>query len=174
MADTTRLEELRRRVREDPASFAFAALAEEYRKAGRLAEAAETCRTGLARHASYHSARVTLARVLLELGEADAAGREFEQVLRAAPQNLFARKGLAEVLRRRGDVPGALAQLRAASTLAPQDPDLREALWALERTVEHLGGPVAPAPPTRADRGRGARQVRALERLLHAVMLARR
>ena len=38
MGDSPRLEALRRRVLADPASVAFAALAEEYRRAGRLAE----------------------------------------------------------------------------------------------------------------------------------------
>ena len=46
MADNSRIEELRRRVEKDPASIAFAQLAEEYRRAGRLREAIETCETG--------------------------------------------------------------------------------------------------------------------------------
>ena len=44
MADSPRIEELKRRVQSDPASIAFAALAEEYRRAGRFEEAIETCR----------------------------------------------------------------------------------------------------------------------------------
>ena len=68
MADSpadARLEQLERRVRNDPMSVAFAALAEEYRRLGRLKEAIETCRTGLARHPAYLSARVTLGRALI-------------------------------------------------------------------------------------------------------------
>ena len=57
MADNPRIEELRRRVQADPASIAFAALAEEFRRAGRYQDAIETCRTGLQRHPSYLSAR---------------------------------------------------------------------------------------------------------------------
>ena len=44
MADSPRLEELRRRVQADPASIAFAALAEEYRRAGKFREAVEASR----------------------------------------------------------------------------------------------------------------------------------
>ena len=77
MADPARVEELRRRVQLDPASFAFAALAEEYRKLGRLNEAVDTCHAGLQRHPTYSSARVTLARALFELGRLELAAGEF-------------------------------------------------------------------------------------------------
>ena len=69
MADSARIQELRRRVQVDPASIAFAALAEEYRRGGRFEEAIETCAVGLQRHPSYLSARVTLGRALLEVME---------------------------------------------------------------------------------------------------------
>ena len=39
MAENPRIEELRRRVQKDPASIAFAQLAEEFRRAGRFEEA---------------------------------------------------------------------------------------------------------------------------------------
>ena len=100
MSDAPRIDELRRRVEADPASFAFAVLAEEYRKAGCLADAIATCRAGLARHPSYHSARTTLGRALAEAGDLEAASEAFEAVLRAAPENLAAQRGLAEVRRR--------------------------------------------------------------------------
>ena len=86
----SRLEELKRRVERDPATVSFAALAEEYRRLGRFAEAIETCRAGLQRHPSYTSARVTLGRALIELGDLDTAAAELEQVLRVAPENLAA------------------------------------------------------------------------------------
>ena len=62
MADSPRLEELRRRVQADPASIAFAALAEEYRRAGKFREAVDASRAGLRYHPTYVSARVTLGR----------------------------------------------------------------------------------------------------------------
>ncbi len=65
MPDNPRIEDLRRRVQQDPASIAFAQLAEEYRRAGLQQEAIDTCRAGLARHPGYLSARVTLGRALL-------------------------------------------------------------------------------------------------------------
>jgi predicted Zn-dependent protease len=105
MTDSPRLEELKRRVQRDPASISFAALAEEYRKLGMLAESIETCRAGLQRHPAYISARVTLGRALVEVGEFDEASVELEQVLRSAPENLAAIRALADIHRRRGEMP---------------------------------------------------------------------
>jgi tetratricopeptide (TPR) repeat protein len=105
MSDSSRLDELKRRVERDPASISFAGLAEEYRRLGRFEEAIDTCRAGLQRHPSYVSARVTLGRALVEIGEFDAATGELEQVLRVAPENLAAIRALADIHRRRGDIP---------------------------------------------------------------------
>ena len=107
MTETPRLEELKRRVQRDPASISFAALAEEYRRLGMCLEAIETCRAGLQRHPSYISARVTLGRALVEVGEYDEASAELEQVLRSAPENLAAIRALADIHRRRGEVSDA-------------------------------------------------------------------
>jgi tetratricopeptide (TPR) repeat protein len=105
MQQITRLEELKRRVDRDPASISFAALAEEYRRLGRCADAIATCRAGLQRHPSYLSARVTLGRALAEMAEFDEATAELEFVLRAAPENLAAIRALAEIHRRRAEMP---------------------------------------------------------------------
>jgi tetratricopeptide (TPR) repeat protein len=101
VADNPRLEDLRRRVQSDPASIAFAALAEEYRRAARLDDAIDTCLTGLKRHPAYLSARVTLGRALTEAGRYEEAEAELAFVLRAAPENLAAIRALAEVHERR-------------------------------------------------------------------------
>ncbi len=97
MADSPRIEELKRRVQSDPASIAFAALAEEYRRAGKFSDAIETCTTGLVRHPSYLSAHVTLGRALIEVGRLQDARTELEYVLKLAPENLAAIRGLAEI-----------------------------------------------------------------------------
>jgi tetratricopeptide (TPR) repeat protein len=102
MAENPRIEELRRRVQADPASIAFAALAEEFRRIGRFEDAIETCRAGLQRHPAYLSARVTLGRALIETGEYDAAREELETVLRSAPENLAAIRGIAQIHERLG------------------------------------------------------------------------
>jgi tetratricopeptide (TPR) repeat protein len=143
MADNQRIEDLRRRVQKDPASIAFAQLAEECRRARHFQEAVDTCRAGLAIHPTYLSARVTLGRALLELNELDDGLAELELVLKSAPENLAAIRGVAEIHYRRGDLAEALTQYRAALALARNDPDL-------ERTVEELARQVQPSPNTPA------------------------
>ena len=103
MADSPRIEELKRRVQLDPASIAFAAIAEEYRRAERYEEAIETCTAGLVRHPSYLSAHVTLGRALMEVGRLQEAQRELEFVLKLAPENLAAIRGLADIHHRLRD-----------------------------------------------------------------------
>jgi tetratricopeptide (TPR) repeat protein len=143
MADNPRINELRRRIDLDPASIAFAALAEEYRRAGFFDEAIATCEAGLKRHPSYLSARVTLGRALIEVGRYEDAREHLEFVVRAAPENLAAIRGLAEIHNRRrdtefktrneADMPAALPVAGAhVSSGPPRDPALDAQVHALE------------------------------------------
>jgi predicted Zn-dependent protease len=139
MADTQVIHDLRRRLRQDPSSLAFARLAEECRRAGRPQKAMELCLAGLASHPNYLSARVTLGRALLDLGELAEARTELEAVLAVAPDNLIARRALAEARQRNGD------RLQSAAPLA--DPRRARAL----RTVAALEGWLAAIHVTRVD-----------------------
>ncbi len=198
MPDRDRIEALRRRIQQDPASIAFAQLAEELRRARQVDEAIEVCRTGLAIHPGYVSARVTLGRALLEAGNLEQAHAELTTVLRSAPENLSAIRGLAEVHRRRGELPEALEQYRAASELAHNDPgidqivrDIRKeiapspALPAPARTAPHPGAPATPSVPAprsvhlppaliNPERHRTERTLARLEGWLTAILAERR
>jgi tetratricopeptide (TPR) repeat protein len=101
--ETTRIEELKRRVERDPTSIAFAQLAEEYRRTGDFQQAVDVCRDGLDRHPGYVSARVTLARALVELEQFAEARTELKGVLAVAPDNLAAIRALADIHQRAGD-----------------------------------------------------------------------
>jgi tetratricopeptide (TPR) repeat protein len=136
MADSARIEELKRRVQLDPASIAFASLAEEYRRAGQFDAAIATCEAGLQRHPAYLSARVTLGRCLIETGRYDEARAALEQVLQAAPENLAAIRGLAEIHHRVGEDPETAQSY--ASSFADLEPAPAEA------------PPPAPPPPPAA------------------------
>jgi tetratricopeptide (TPR) repeat protein len=118
MSDNPRIEALRRRLEKDPASIAFAQLAEEYRRGGDHQQAIAICREGLAQHPGYLSAQVTLGRALIELGQFDEARTELEAVLSVAPDNLAAIRSLAEIHQHVG-----------------------------ETEVAHLGEPEIAAPP---------------------------
>ena len=147
MSESPRIEELRRRVQGDPASIAFAALAEEFRRAGRFKEAVETSRAGLRHHPTYVSARVTLGRSLVELQEFEQAERELAFVLRSAPDNLAARRALGELCWQRLRFADALSHFKAALALAPRDAELPGVISSLERELEsERAAAAAPSP----------------------------
>jgi tetratricopeptide (TPR) repeat protein len=201
VAEDARIDALRRRLQKDPGSIAFAQLAEEYRRAGRFQDAIDVCVAGLARHPGYLSARVTLGRALLEVGDIDGAQHELNDVLRVAPDNLSAIRGIAEVHRKKGEIPEALAQFRSAFEMASPDPtieqvvrDIRRDAMAADLTVGRDGAaPAAGVPASAFDGDRAvvaaktaARQVKAdedraarrtlayLERWLQAILTDRR
>ena len=120
MTESPRIDELRRRVQKDPTSIAFAQLAEEYRRVGDYQEAVNVCRSGLTRHPSYLSARVTLARALMELEQFNDAQAELETVLDLAPDNLAAIRVLAEIHQRRGEA-GDTFQKHTPPVEAPRE-----------------------------------------------------
>ena len=171
MSDNPRIEQLRRRVRSDPASIAFAALAEEYRREGRYAEAIEICRVGLQRHPAYLSARVTLGRALIGAGDVEAARLELEAVLRVAPENLSAIRAMAEIYGQLRDpevlpVPETVEErpLPVAAETAPAVEN------AIEEEAPSTMAPVAPPEPgVRPHQAAIAR----LERFLAAIVEAR-
>ena len=146
--DNPRLLELRRRVQEDPASIAFAQLAEECRRAGDNDEAVAVCRAGLNHHPDYLSARVTLARAFVELGRLDEAEAEITIVLASAPDNLAANRALAEVYQKRGQLPEALKQFKRALELAKFDPEIEHEVQRIESVVSPPPRP--PQPQTTA------------------------
>jgi tetratricopeptide (TPR) repeat protein len=135
VADNPRIDELRRRVQKDPASIAFAQLAEEYRRSGSHEDAIATCRAGLAIHPGYLSARVTLGRALIEVNDLDAAQAELECVLKSATENLAAIRGVAEIHHRRGELSEALGFYKTALNLAKHDPDLEQAIDEISRAI---------------------------------------
>lgn len=148
--DSPRILELRRRVQADPASIAFAQLAEECRRAGFADDAIGICRAGLANHPGYLSARVTLGRALIETGRLDEAAVELTAVTQAAPTNLPAIRGLAEIHQQRGEMPQALAYYQRALQLAQFDPDLEDSVERLTQVVS--ASPVAaPAEPRKVE-----------------------
>lgn len=168
MNDSPRIQELRRRVETNPASLAFAPLAEELRRAGRLDEAVRVCRAGLQHHPEYVSARATLGRALADQRDDDAGLAELTAVLDRAPDNLAALRGLTEILQRRADRPEALEPFRRALSIArqTQDPELQQAVRWLEARS-------APPAPKAGENTASRRALRKLEALLDAVLADR-
>ena len=181
MGESSRLEELKRRVEADPASIAFASLAEEYRRAARFEEAVEASRAGLRFHPTYVSARVTLGRSLMELGLFDQAERELHVVARSTPDNLAARRALGDLYWRQGELGRALEQLRTAAGLAPGDGELAELVRELEvevaavepPPVEPEAAPAAAAAAGAAYELEASAAIQALEKFYRAIVKRR-
>ena len=151
----------------DPASIAFAALAEEYRRLGRHEEAIETCRNGLQRPPAYLPARVTLGRARIETGDYAGAREELETVLHSAPENLAAIRGLALIHERLGHSaemdPHLAAMMRAEAerVTAVQESAAREAAAREHAAREHAAREAAAREA--AERDAAARDAAARE-----------
>jgi len=113
------LTRLRKIVDRDPKSTMFVPLAEEYRKQGRLEEATETLKRGLMVQPLYSTGRVALGKVLMEREMLQEAREEFERVVDAMPENIAARKKLAEIYSRLGRTDLADEHSRVVSGLTP-------------------------------------------------------
>jgi len=138
------IEKLRIRVEKDPNSRLFLPLAEEYRKSGMLDEAITVILRGLENQPGYTSARVALGRMYVEKNMIDEAKKEFEAVVRAIPDNLFAHRKLADIYKERGETEKAVAEYRTVIHLNPLDEDAMMCLQEIQgRTFEEE--PVVPA-----------------------------
>src|SRR4029077_15425739 len=87
---------------------------------------------------------------LLEINQLDEAQAEFEHVLRSAPENLAAIRGLAETYHSRGDLSEALQHYRTARSPAPNDPDLHQTYqqlaYELGLSGQAIDEALTPAP----------------------------
>jgi tetratricopeptide (TPR) repeat protein len=127
MTQNPRIAELRRRLEKDPASIAFAQLAEEHRRSGDFDQAVTICRDGLVRHPGYLSAQVTLGRALMELQQYEEARRELEAVLKMAPDNLAAIRALAVIHQFRRHISNNVQESVSAEAAAPAAPEVTAA-----------------------------------------------
>lgn len=168
MVDQARIEDLRRRVQADPASIAFAQLAEDLRRNGAFDESVSICRAGLLTHPTYASARVTLGRALLSLNQAAAAEVELRQAVASLPDSASANRALGDACRKLGKLDEATEHYRRARKLAPNDPDIERLLTELNPAS---GRQVAD--PRRADNGRARATLGALEAWMEAIHAAR-
>ncbi len=156
MAELTadaRIRDLKRRLELDPSSRLFVSLAEEYRKAGRVADALITLQQGLRNHPGYVSAQVALGRAYLEAGNISEAIATFTKVLTADPGNLVSAKSLADIYLSRGESVEAIKKYKLYRALSG-DRAVDDMIARLEKELappaprSSRGAPPLPAPPT--------------------------
>ncbi|PYN52042.1 MAG: hypothetical protein DME00_00590 [Candidatus Rokuibacteriota bacterium] len=122
------------RLARDPASLAFAQLADLYRKAGRTRDAVALCRNGLARYPHYTTARLILAKALVADGQLAPAQVELEAILEVSPEDAQSHRLAAEIQRRLGHIDEAVRHLEAAIALDSSDRE-SQALLSLLRAA---------------------------------------
>jgi len=116
------------RLAKDPTSLAFAPLADAYRKTGRTRDAIRLCREGLERFPQYVTARLILAKALLDEGDGDGALTEVQAILADRPHEAQAHRLAGELHRRAGELGEAVRHLEQAVRLDPGDRESRALL----------------------------------------------
>lgn len=146
MDDNARTGELRRKLEKDPGSRLFAQLAEELRKDGKHDEAISVARKGLEKNPNYPSARLTLARALLDSGRPAEARPELESIVKASPDNIMASRLLGDALAELGETAQALQQFEKTLRISPGDKAVLERIAELKGRLDALA-PVPEAVP---------------------------
>jgi len=127
------------RLAKDPASLAFAPLADVYRRVGRTREAINLCREGLGRFPHYTTARLILAKAHLDDGNPEDALAELGVILQSSPKDAQVHRLAAGIHRRAGRLEEARQHLERVVKLDAEDRESRrllETLAAEGRTSE--------------------------------------
>lgn len=119
---------------DNPSSLIFLPLAEAYRRQGRFQDAIQICQAGLNKFPAYHSARVSLAMAYYENMMVAEAKEEFLQIIEALPENLLARRMLALIFLKEGQIKEALEHFEYVIALNPYDKGLKTQVEELRRT----------------------------------------
>ncbi len=128
-----RLDELRQRWEDNPDSRVFLQLAEEYRRLGRLQDAAAALEEGLERRPNDAAAMVALSRCRLDLDEVGSAIELLDGVLAIDPAHIVANKLLVDGHLRLGDADKARDRLAFYRLLNDRDPELDHFEYRLSR-----------------------------------------
>ncbi|TAN40820.1 MAG: hypothetical protein EPN25_06295 [Nitrospirae bacterium] len=134
------IEKLKEKVEKDPNSKLFVPLSEEYKKEGLIDEAINVLLSGIEKQPGYMSARVALGKIYIEKAMLKEAQAEFEQVIKAIPDNLYAHKKLAEIYKGIGDTNHAISAYKTVLKLNSMDED------ALINLSEIEGSEPEPSP----------------------------
>ena len=133
--DSSEIVKLTERISKDPKSKLFVPLAEEYKKIGDIEMAVHVLSEGLKINPGYVTARSFLGRLLLEEGNFAASQSEFEEVVKAIPDNLLAHRKLGDLHLLQKRQEEALKHYKIALTLNPSDTELVSVISKIEAGV---------------------------------------
>ncbi len=118
---TSEINELKKKLEENPDSLVFALLADAYRKQGNLNQAYEICQKGLQKHPNYNIAQIVLGRIFQEQKKVDEASSEFKKVLEGDPENIMAHSLLGSLHMEKKEYQEAIEEYQKVLTLNPDD-----------------------------------------------------
>jgi hypothetical protein len=145
MSNADRIEELRSKYEENPRRY-FAPLANEFRKAGDLAQAIAICREHLPKQPGHMSGYIVFGQTLYEAGTLDEARSVFEQALALDPENLIALKHLGDIARIKGENSVARRWYERVLDADPRNDDIASQLAALSMPTPPLAMPAIETP----------------------------
>jgi len=158
MADAFKaeIEDLKKKLSQNPDSLAFVPLAEAYRKSGMYKEAVDTCKTGLEKHPAYTSARVVLGRIYVEQELFDDAAEELKKVEAVDIDNIMVHSMLGNIYVKKQMFAKAVEQFQRVLSLNPEDNEtqekLQEALSAKQTVTVPSNKEEKPQPPAPAEK----------------------
>jgi tetratricopeptide (TPR) repeat protein len=152
--DTSEIAKLTERLSKDPKSKLFVPLAEEYKKAGDREMSIHVLTEGLKNNPGYVTARSLLGKLLFETGDLAGAQKEFEEVVKAIPDNLMAQRKLGDLYISQGRPADALTHYKTVLTLNPKDQETASLVSDIEagRDVKAriaIPKPQAPEEPAK-------------------------
>ena len=155
MSNADRIEELRAKYEENPRRY-FAPLANEYRKAGDLAQAITICREHLPKQPGHMSGFIVYGQTLFEANKLDDARSVFEQALALDPENLIALKHLGDIARMNGENGVARRWYARVLDADPRNDDIASQLASLGAPTPITPMPSIPEPLAAGDSAGGA------------------
>ena len=123
MATSARIDDLRKKFDENPRRY-FAPLANEYRKAGDLAQAIAISRQHLADQPGHMSGHIVFGQALFENKDYAEARTVFEAALALDPENLIALRHLGDIARDTGDYAAARIWYQRVLDADPRNEDI--------------------------------------------------
>ena len=152
--ETSEIAKLTERIEKDPKSKLFVPLAEEYKKVGDMEMAIHVLTEGLKNNPGYVTAKAFLGRLLFEKGDLAAAKKEFEEVVKAIPDNLLAQRKLGDIYALQEENVSAISHYSLALSLNPSDEevislvaDLKAGRPVKERLLQKKSAPGGKSPP---------------------------
>ncbi|HUJ16400.1 MAG TPA: tetratricopeptide repeat protein [Nitrospirota bacterium] len=150
--ETSEIAKLTERIAKDPKSKLFVPLAEEYKKAGDMEMSIHVLTEGLKNNPGYVTARSFLGKLLIEKGDLPGAQKEFEEVIKAIPDNLMAQRKLGDLHALQNRPDNALNHYKIVLSLNPKDSETAKLVAEAEagRDIkQYLARPKVSEEPAR-------------------------